>query len=129
MADKILLDEQYHTLNLRPGVSLRAVKRSYRRLALKFHPDRGGSLEKMQQINAAYDTVVAAIMNGTAPKPVQPVRARTERPQWKPRKDGPEFTPGRSRVVEYKDPESMFVIRAVVTSPETQSLREVHALR
>ncbi len=127
MADKILLEQHYHTLNLRAGVSLDAVKRSYHRLALKFHPDRGGSLEKMQQINAAYDAVVAAIMNGTAPK-LKPVR-RTEHRQWKPRKDGPEFVPGRSRRVEITDPDSRFVIRAVVTSPERQSLREVHAFR
>jgi len=31
------------------------VKRAYRRLAQEAHPDRGGSTEKMQELNAAYE--------------------------------------------------------------------------
>lgn len=35
--------------------SLEELKAEYRRLAMMYHPDRGGSTEQMQDINAAYD--------------------------------------------------------------------------
>jgi len=35
--------------------TLEEVKRCYRQLAKTYHPDKGGSVEKMQQINAAYE--------------------------------------------------------------------------
>ena len=34
------------------------IKKEYRRLAMLHHPDRGGSTEKMQEINAAYHTAL-----------------------------------------------------------------------
>lgn len=33
------------------------LKADYKKLALQFHPDRGGSTEKMKQVNAAYETL------------------------------------------------------------------------
>lgn len=33
------------------------IKKSYRKLALKYHPDRGGSEEKMKEINDAYEII------------------------------------------------------------------------
>jgi hypothetical protein len=38
-----------------------AIKQRQRELAKKHHPDRGGKVEKMQQINAAVDTLMAAL--------------------------------------------------------------------
>lgn len=35
--------------------TLDALKAEYRRLVLKYHPDRGGDLETMKQINLAYE--------------------------------------------------------------------------
>lgn len=34
------------------------IKKVYRTLAMKFHPDRGGDTETMQQLNAAYHTAL-----------------------------------------------------------------------
>jgi len=41
-------------LNLPERASLADVKEAYRRLAGKYHPDRGGDAEKMRQLNRAY---------------------------------------------------------------------------
>lgn len=37
--------------------NLDEVKKRYKELALKHHPDRGGSTETMQQINAEYESI------------------------------------------------------------------------
>lgn len=52
----------YEVLELAPVPSERhsadAIKRAYRRLAAKYHPDReGGNTERMQEIQAAYDVL------------------------------------------------------------------------
>jgi len=41
------------------------VKKLYRKLALEFHPDRGGNTETMQSINNAYSFAVAKLAKGT----------------------------------------------------------------
>jgi len=38
-----------------PMVDLGKVKRIYRELALKWHPDRGGSVQAMQAVNEFYE--------------------------------------------------------------------------
>ena len=48
----------YKILALPDFASTEEVKRSYRALALQHHPDRGGSVEKMQQLNEAYDHLI-----------------------------------------------------------------------
>lgn len=37
------------------GVTLAAARDAYRRLAFQYHPDRGGSEEKMAEVNAAWE--------------------------------------------------------------------------
>ena len=44
-------------LNLFPPVSYSDIKKQYKRLVSKYHPDRGGSTEKIQQINQAMATL------------------------------------------------------------------------
>lgn len=41
--------------------TLDELKKEYRRLAMKYHPDRGGDTETMKQINAGYDEAFAAL--------------------------------------------------------------------
>jgi hypothetical protein len=41
------------------------VKKLYRKLALEFHPARGGNTETMQSINDAYSFAVAKLAKGT----------------------------------------------------------------
>jgi hypothetical protein len=40
----------------------RVVSRWYREMALKFHPDRGGSVETMQAMNYAHDRLKAMVL-------------------------------------------------------------------
>ena len=48
----------YRILGLQNCSSLEEIKRAYRSLALKFHPDRGGNEEHMKVINEAYEYLV-----------------------------------------------------------------------
>lgn len=56
-----MIDDPYRVLGLSPGASDEAVKRAYRALAKKYHPDMNPgdrhAAEMMNQINAAYDQI------------------------------------------------------------------------
>ena len=47
----------YETLGVPNGASEEEVKKAYRKLASKHHPDRGGDTAKFQEIQTAYDTL------------------------------------------------------------------------
>ena len=57
-------DQYYATLGLSPGASTEEIKKAYRKLSMKYHPDKVNHLgeefkkvaeQKMKEINAAYD--------------------------------------------------------------------------
>ena len=43
--------------------TIEELKRQYKTLAFKYHPDRGGKVEEMQAINAEYDLLFARVKN------------------------------------------------------------------
>lgn len=45
-------------LGLSPGASHEEIKAAYRRMAMKHHPDRGGSQDKFQEIKVAYEQLM-----------------------------------------------------------------------
>jgi hypothetical protein len=45
-------------LGLYRDATTQEIKSAYRTLAHKHHPDHGGTVEKMREINAAYDAIV-----------------------------------------------------------------------
>jgi curved DNA-binding protein len=47
----------YETLGVPKGASEEEVKKAYRKLAAKHHPDRGGDTAKFQEIQGAYETL------------------------------------------------------------------------
>jgi molecular chaperone DnaJ len=47
----------YDVLGVPNTASAEQIKQAYRKLASKFHPDKGGSTEKFQEIEAAYRTL------------------------------------------------------------------------
>ena len=56
------MTDPYSVLGLSPGASEEEVKKAYKRLAKKYHPDIAGNSEeaarRMQEINAAYDQII-----------------------------------------------------------------------
>lgn len=55
------LSEQYQQLYLSTSAPATVVKAAYRALAKEAHPDVGGSAERMKQLNAAYDAIMAKL--------------------------------------------------------------------
>lgn len=50
---------------LRRAKTLEELKKVYRKLALEFHPDRGGTDEQMAAINNAYEEMFNRLKNGS----------------------------------------------------------------
>lgn len=49
--------DYYNTLGLKRGASPEEIKKAYRSMAMKHHPDRGGDEKKFKEISAAYDVL------------------------------------------------------------------------
>ena len=50
--------DHYETLGVERGASIDEIKKAYRKLAMKYHPDRqGGDPEKFKAINQAHETL------------------------------------------------------------------------
>ncbi len=43
--------------------SMEELKRQYKKLAFTYHPDKGGSVEQMQAVNAEYDELLKRVRN------------------------------------------------------------------
>ncbi len=51
------MSDFYETLGISKSASQDEIKKAYRRLALKYHPDRGGDHDKFTEINEAYQVL------------------------------------------------------------------------
>lgn len=49
--------DYYKTLNVEKSASQDDIKKAYRKLAMKHHPDKGGDSEKFKEINEAFDVL------------------------------------------------------------------------
>lgn len=49
--------DYYKTLNIERGASQDEIKKAYRKLAMKHHPDKGGDQEKFKEISEAFDVL------------------------------------------------------------------------
>jgi curved DNA-binding protein CbpA len=88
--------DPYRTLGLVPGATIDEVKRAYRRLAKRYHPDSAGELEvrRFLAVQSAYEQIVSGSGGGSrdvrAPSPWQadPARARASRQGYRARSTG-----------------------------------------
>lgn len=55
------VEEAWQVMNLEPPVSRVFIKKHYRKLVHKYHPDKGGTVTKMQQIQKAYHRILDVI--------------------------------------------------------------------
>ena len=70
--------DPFAALELPPGASAQEIGAAYRRLAKRWHPDRGGgaaAAARMAEINVAYDVLRAGAWQRDAP----PARERVSR--------------------------------------------------
>lgn len=72
LADQKKRRDALSILHLQEGASLDEIKKSYRKLALVAHPDKGGSAARMSELNRAY-TVLMEGANGS-PKEAEKCR-------------------------------------------------------
>lgn len=49
--------DYYSILGVEKSASTEEIKSAYRKLAMKYHPDRGGDVKKFQEISEAYETL------------------------------------------------------------------------
>jgi len=62
-------------------------KNKYRQLVVKMHPDKGGDVADMQQLNAEWDYIKKTNYIPTPTRPVTPPPRTTPPPQPKPRQE------------------------------------------
>lgn len=49
--------ELYDVLGVSPVATTEDIKKAFKKLAIKHHPDRGGDMEKFKEINAAHEVL------------------------------------------------------------------------
>lgn len=59
--------DHYAKLELKPGATPAEIKQAFRRLAHKYHPDKGGDAAKFKEVREAYEYLIKKLTNYSAP--------------------------------------------------------------
>lgn len=59
--------DYYSILGVQPGASKDDIKKAYKKLAMKYHPDRGGDEEKFKEVTEAYEILSGKRQAQSAP--------------------------------------------------------------
>jgi hypothetical protein len=96
------VNDPFGALGLTGDATLDEVRSARRRLALRAHPDQGGSQQQMVELNQAFDAAVKAVRSRTTPPdrvvPSAPPQSSTSRgrrpmrPTGRVEHDAPSFT-------------------------------------
>ena len=88
--------DPYTVLGVGPDATIDEIRSARRKLAAQFHPDHGGDVVRMGEINVAFDAVVSRLLH---PAPVEPETAPPPEPTPPPTRryqgiqyDAPSFT-------------------------------------
>ena len=64
------MDEYYKILGVKKNASKKEIKKAYKKLASKLHPDKGGNTYLFQQVQNAYEN----LLNPSNQQELQPIR-------------------------------------------------------
>ena len=76
----------YETLGVSQSADTMAIKRAYRTLAKKHHPDRGGNPQRFQRVQEAYETLCNPERRRTLDKEIERTNTRREQEQAEARR-------------------------------------------
>lgn len=81
-----LLSEDLNTLQLIAGCPFEDVKKSYRRLAFKLHPDKGGDAKQFSLVCDAYKRITDYGATQVKPEDIEKDRRmqQAQQTQWRP---------------------------------------------
>ncbi|PKR80939.1 hypothetical protein CW751_07165 [Brumimicrobium salinarum] len=102
----------FQILGITPTKNLKVIKRAYRKMAMKYHPDRNPSAaakDKFIAVNEAYERILLAIERGEQPqrRTKQSTRSRTTQQQTTQRRHTQRTTTKSSRTAEEVREEKM----------------------
>lgn len=86
LLEKLSYDEALDLFELENGYTADDVNRKYKRLAMKFHPDRGGSVEQMQDLNDARETLLRTSGTGFSRSKSKEESFRKAQEEWSKKK-------------------------------------------
>ena len=121
-----MFDDPYSVLGLKPGASDEEVKRAYRQLAKKYHPDMNPgdpyAAQKMNEINAAYDQIKNPPKQTTTRDSYDPFQGWYQQDQSRQRRAGseaPEYQAARHFVQSGSYEDALHVLGTIPPSQRT----------
>ena len=115
-----MFDDPYAVLGLEPGASEEDVKRAYRQLAKKYHPDMNPgdayAAKMMNDINAAYDQIKNPPKQTAAQNAYDPFSGWYHQQQQHSQDESPELRSARRYIEDGAYEEALYVLNNIPAS-------------